>query len=206
MKDFKHTQEAELTSWFSDDPKVNRDKEQREEIRYPLLKKQMGLDNLDTRDMVVADIGCGPYLGVSRFINCKRVDRFDPLIEEYKKHYPQQNGYAIQAELIKERLGKYDLIISTNAVDHFDSPKDFLHDLITFTKPGCYVAMLHAIDNAYSHPHEAHAHNINPELIHEYLDADFEFVWELDYQHDNLVYGWRKQPAHAFLARKLTGY
>jgi 2-polyprenyl-3-methyl-5-hydroxy-6-metoxy-1,4-benzoquinol methylase len=203
---FDKTQKSELDSWFSDDSQINRDKRIREIIRYPLLRKQMGLDALDTSDMHVYDIGCGPFGGVSTVLKSRLTTRIDPLIDEYKKNYPIYNGLSKKAEDIQGDLKFADLIIITNALDHFDRPQEFLRQLYTFMKPGAYVAMIHAIDNAYSHPHEAHAHNVNPEVIHEYLDKDFEFVWELDYAHDKLVYGWRKQPAHAFLARKVSGY
>lgn len=201
---FEDTQKAELDSWFSDDPQVNRDKRLREVIRYPLLKKQMGLDYLDTNEMTVYDIGVGPFGGVSSVINAKTVVRFDPLIEEYEKYFPQTFAVAKKAEEID--LSTPDLIIITNALDHFENPEGFLTNLVSEMKPGAFFAHLHAIDNAYSHPHEAHAHNVNSELIKFYLDKDFELVWNMDYAHDNLTYGWRKQPAFSQLWRKVTGY
>lgn len=203
---FEHTQEEELKSWFTDDPKVEKDKRIREIIRYPLLKKQMGLDSLDTSEMLVADVGAGPFNGVSSILNCKVVNRFDPLIAEYAKHYPQHNGFSIKAEEIATALANYDLIIVTNALDHFEDPRKFLKNLATYMKPGAYFAHLHAIDNAYSHPHEAHANNVNPELFREILHDSFETCWYLDYTIDGLTYGWRKQPAFSGLYRKVVGY
>jgi hypothetical protein len=47
---------------------------------------------------------------------------------------------------------------------------------------------------------------VNPQLFHEILGADFETVWYLDYVHDGLTYGWRKQKAFSGLYRKVTGY
>ncbi len=204
MTDFKHTQEEELKSWFSEDPIIERDKRIREIIRYPLLKKQMGLDHLDTSEMEVADIGCGPFGGVSTLIPAKIVWRIDPLMDEYKKHYPVQNGIAEKAEDIN--ITSADLIIVTNALDHFEDPQLFMERLVKFMKPGAFFAHVHAINNAYSHPHEAHAHNVNPEMFEQYLGKDFETVWYLDYEKDNLTYGWRKQPAFAGLYRKVSGY
>lgn len=206
MNKFDKTQHAEAESWLIEDPVERNDKASRETIRYPLLKKQMGLNHLDTSNMVVADIGCGPLGGVSSVINCKRVVRIDPLMKEYAKFYPQNNGYATKAEDLRDELGEYDLIIITNAMDHFDNPELFLKDLATFMKPGAYFAHLHAINNAVTHPHEAHAHNVNPELFRQFLEENFEQVWGLDYQNDGLVYSWRKQPAFSGLYRKVTGY
>lgn len=206
MTDFKHTQKHEADSWLIEDEAIRNDKASREIIRYPLLKKQMGLNYLDTSKMKVADIGCGPLGGVSSVINCKSVDRLDPLMDEYKKFYPQVNGYAVKAEDLKEKLKEYDLIIVTNALDHFENPVKFLSDLVKYMKPGAYFAHLHAINNAVTHKHEAHAHNVNPELFKEYLTSDFECVWYLDFLNDGLTYGWRKQPGFSGLYRKTTGY
>lgn len=206
MKSFKHTQQYEAESWNIADPVIRNDKASREKIRYPLLRKQMGLNYLDTSKMTIWDIGAGALGGVSSILKAKSIKCIDPLADEYKKFYPCTNYVAREAEDLKKELEIPDLIIVTNALDHFKNPVEFLTDLSFFMKSGAYVAMIHAIDNAFSHPHEAHAHNVNPQMIHEYLDHDFEFVWELDFLNDGLTYGWRKQPAHAFLARKVTGY
>ena len=204
VKNFKDTQKAELDSWFSKDSRIENEKRLREIIRYPLLKKQMGLDNLDTSDMKIWDIGCGPYGGVSTLLHGKLIQRIDPLMDEFTKHYPIQNGLAIKAEELD--LSLPDLVIVTNALDHFENPTLFLEKLAAQLRPGAYFAHVHAINNAYSHPHEAHAHNVNPELFREYLHDDFETVWYMDYTQDYLTYGWRKQPAFSGLYRKVTGY
>lgn len=204
IKDFKKTQEAELESWFSSDPKIEKDKRIREIIRYPLLKKQMGLNHLDTSDMVVWDIGCGPYGGVSTLLTAKEIQRFDPLMDEYRKHFPINNGFNIKAEDLN--VSPADLIIITNAFDHFEDPHYFFKKLVRDMHPGAYFAHLHAIDNAYSHPHKAHAHNVNPEMFNQFLSNTFETVWYMDYNQDGLTYGWRKQPAFAGLYRKVVGY
>jgi 2-polyprenyl-3-methyl-5-hydroxy-6-metoxy-1,4-benzoquinol methylase len=199
MITFKKTQEMELESWKPDPDKI-----QREIIRYPLLKKQMGLNYLDTSKMEVWDIGCGPLGGVSSVLNAKRIQRFDPLGKDYAKYYPQYNMNSIKAEELTEALAVPDLIIVTNALDHFDNPELFLKNIAQYMKAGSYFAHLHAINNAYSHKHEAHVHNVNPEMFKEYLSKDFETVWHLDYLNDGLTYSWKKQPAFSGLYRKST--
>lgn len=206
MKNFKHTQEEEARTWLIEDEAIRNDKAQRETIRYPLLKKQMGLSYLDTSKMIVWDIGAGPLGGVSSIINCKEAVRFEPLVDEYKRYYPLINYFDKKGEDLEEQLRLADLIIVTNALDHFEDPEKFLQDLAQYMKPGAYFAHLHAINNAITHPHEAHAHNINPEMFKEYLSDDFECVWYQDFQNDGLTYGWRRQPAFSGLYRKVTGY
>lgn len=203
MVDFKHTQEEELHSWLIEDKDIRHEKAQRETVRYPLIAKQMGLTALDTSQMTVWDIGCGPLGGVSTVVNAKHIVRIDPLGIDYAECYPQIHMLAIKAEDLKEKLSQPDLIIVTNALDHFEKPTQFLDDLAKYMKYGAYFASLHAINNAYTHPHEAHQQNINKEIIYEHLYDAFEFVWELDFKNDGLTYGWRKQPAYASLARKI---
>jgi 2-polyprenyl-3-methyl-5-hydroxy-6-metoxy-1,4-benzoquinol methylase len=204
--EFEVTQKHELDSWVCDDPAIRADKALREAIRYPLLKRQMGLDYLPTAGMEVWDIGCGPIGGVSTILEAKKVRRFDPLAADYAKYYPLNNYEAVKAEDLKERLAIPDLVIVTNAMDHFDNPAIFAQNIAQYMKPGSFFAHLHAIDNSHSHPHDAHAHDVNPEMFREHLSADFEQVWGLDYQKDGLVYGWRRQPAFSGLYRKVTGY
>jgi SAM-dependent methyltransferase len=203
---FEHTQHAEAESWLIEDEKVRNDKASRETIRYPLLKKQMGLNFLDTSKMTVLDLGCGPTGGVSTIIPCKKVVRIDPLMDEYKKYYPIQGDALKGEDLTAIDLEDIDLIICTNCIDHFDNPSIFLGNLGGRMKPGAYFAHVHAIDNAITHKHEAHAHNVNPELFRQMLSEDFECVWYMDYLNDGLTYGWRKQPAFSGLYRKVTGY
>lgn len=208
---FEKIQEEEAKTWIVDDENIQRDKLQRETVRYPLLAKQMGLNNLDTSWMTVMDIGAGPVGGVSTVLNAKQVYRVDPLADEYAKianvdSYIMSDGKYIKAEESLPLLKLADLIIVTNALDHFENPALFLANLGTHMKPGAYFAHLHAIDNAITHRHPAHIHNFNPDKARQYLSDDFECVWYMDYKNDGLTYGWRKQPAFSGLYRKVTGY
>jgi len=204
MNDYKQIQKAESDSWLLGDPIKRRDKVIREFIRYPLLAKQMGLSWLDTSWMKVYDVGAGPLGGVSSVLNAQEKIRFDPLKLEYGKYFDISTYEDTQAENID--YGGADLVIVTNAIDHFEDPRLFLTKLVKTMKPGAFFAHLHAINNALSHPHPAHIWNINPQLIHKYIYNDFECVWQLNYQFDGLTYGWLKQPAFTGLYRKTTGY
>lgn len=212
MKSYEEIQQEEAKTWNIEDPVQRREKIQREVIRYPLMKKQMGLDLLDTSWMEVWDIGCSATGGVSQVMNCKQRVCIDPLADEYSKYFDTHFFLNKKGEDLKEDLAIPDLIIVTNALDHFDRPEQFLQDLVTYMKPGAYFAHFHAIDNAITHPHPAHQYNVNPQLIRNVLRNDFEECWYLDFQHDGLRYGWFPylgsvgQPAFSGLYRKTTGY
>lgn len=203
---YQQIQKEEARTWLIEDDTQRNEKAMREWIRYPLLKKQMGLDILDTSKMVVFDIGAGPLGGVSSVINCKKSIKFDPLTDEYRKFFPCTNYIKAEGEQITDILAEADLIIVTNALDHFREPEEFLKNLVRYTKPSTYFAHFHAINNAITHRHPAHEHNVNPELIDGYLKKDFETCWYMDFQKDGLTYGWTKQPAFSGLYRRVTGY
>lgn len=205
-------QKIEASTWNLEDEAKRKEKAQREKIRYPRMAKQMGLKYLDTTEMTVFDIGAGPLGGVSSVIQCGRRICFDPLMSEYAKFYDVSDYEGVQGEHLNERLSEADLIIVTNALDHFEDPKVFLESLKKHMKGGAYFAHFHAIDNALTHPHEAHEHNINEKFVHDVLDTDFETVWELTFKEDGLRYAWTPyngkvgQPAFCTLFRRTTNY
>lgn len=201
---YDQIQLEEAKTWLIEDDKERKDKAMREWIRYPWLAKCMLLDRLDTSDMEVWDIGAGPLGGVSGILRPKRKLCIDPLTDEYRKYFACKNYWSEQAENLNEKLSQPDLVIVTNALDHFEDPDLFLDQLDEYAKYSCYFAHFHAIDNAKSHPHPAHVHNVNPELIRYHLQKNWEQVWYMDYEKDGLTYAWRKQPAFCGLYRKVT--
>lgn len=211
MKKYAEVQKSEAMTWCIEDPVVRAEKFQREIIRYPFMAKQMGLDMLDTSNMIIWDIGGGP-LGLSSILPCKRRVVIDPLADEYGKYFDTTFHVKGQGEELKEQLSLPDLVIVTNALDHFEKPLRFLEDLVKYGKSGMYFAHGHAINNAITHPHEAHEHNINPEVMETYLASDFELCWSYDWKHNGARYGWMQyrgrcgQPAFYQLWRKTTGY
>lgn len=205
MKSYKSIQETEAATWLIMDETLRNEKAQRERIRYKKILKDMNLcgkGSLDTTDMWVIDVGCGPLGGVSTLLTANMIVRADPLMEEYKKYFHVDNGISDQAEEIDYSI--YNLVIATNCIDHFESPDAFFNQLDSTAEYSTYFAHYHAINNAITHPHEAHVHNINQEMVYDYLHNEWELVWELDYETDGLTYAWRKQPAFSQVWRKIT--
>lgn len=202
--EYSAIQVEESKTWLLKDERIFQDKKQRETIRYPLIKKQIGLNYLDTSDMVVYDVGAGPFGGVSSVLNCKKVIRIDPLKDDYGTIADVTSYVGVQAEDVD--YGDADLVVSTNAIDHFENPFKFFKQLVKTMKSGAYFGHYHAVNNAISHPHPAHVHNINPEMVRQIMKDDFEEVWYMDFQNDGITYAWRKQPAFTGLYRKVTGY
>lgn len=205
MKNYAQIQKEEATTWLIDDKDSRDEKAMREQIRYKWLLKCMNLygrGSLDTSRMWIADVGCGPLGGVSTLLDGNFITRIDPLIPEYEKYFHTENGIAQQAE--DHDYSAYNLVIATNCIDHFESPDQFFLRLDETAQYSAYFAHFHAINNAISHPHEAHVHNINQEFVYSYLSDNWELVWQLDHETDKLTYGWMKQPAMSQLWRKIT--
>ncbi len=207
-QEFNEVQEQEAYTWNLEDkdPDARAEKSMREAARYPLLAKQMGLTKcIDTSKMLVYDIGCGPINGgVSSVIQCAERVCIDPNKEAYSKYYNTHRYLGKKAEELKSMLMIPDLIITTNCIDHFQDPMQFLEDLNTHMKYGAYWAHHHAIDNAINHPHPAHKFNLNEEIVNKMMSKNFELVWYMNYKEDGLVYSWLHEPSFCQLWRRVN--
>lgn len=205
IKEFEALQEIEAGTWCIEDPVKRSEKIRREVARYPMMAKQMGLKScLDTSDLVIYDIGAGPAQGVSSVLPCKQRVCVDPNKEAYSRYFNVSNYSDKLAEDLKHDLSIPDLIISTNCIDHFKDPIEFLTDLNRYMKYGAYFCHFHAIDNAIQHPHPAHKFNLNEEMINNIMRDNFELVWQMNYRNDNLVYGWLKEKSFTQLFRRIN--
>jgi hypothetical protein len=136
----------------------------------------------------------------------------DPLGDEYRKYFPCHDHVAVMIE-DWQSVGEYfDLTICTNALDHVEYPSLALAAIDENVRPGGFVAIMCAENNAFTNPHPAHVHNLTADYVHSRMDQKYETVWELNYSDHGYRYGWveyngrRGQPAFALLMRKCSGY
>lgn len=201
---------AEVASWIIDDRAAQREKLRRERIRHHKLVRDLLLDKLGTDEMDVLEIGGGP-LPVSDLLRFRSRVVIDPLSDEYRAIAPCPDHVAMRAEDIAIRE-HFDLAIATNSLDHVASPHRVFDNMARALRHGGFIAIAGAEDNAITHPHEAHEHNLRADTIHRWADSAFETVWELTYAKDGYRYGHilhdgrRGQPAFAILLRRCTGY
>jgi len=196
-----------------DDPERQAEKLRRERMRHYGMAKALLLDKLDTSNMCVLEIGGGP-LPLSDILPFKSRIVIDPLSAEYRKIAPCPDHVGQYAEQFvwEEPLEKFDLAIATNSLDHVQSPLAAAMRIQDAMKPGGYVAILCAENNALTHPHEAHEHNLTADIVESWFCRDYETVWKLTYAADGFRYGWvehngrRGQPAFALLMRRCTGF
>jgi SAM-dependent methyltransferase len=208
--DYKDTLAAEVQTWLIPDETKRREKFRRERIRHYKLIKDLLLDKLGTEEMSILEVGGGP-MPVSDLLRFRKRVVIDPLADEYKKVLPCPDHVALAIEKCEPRP-MYDLVISTNALDHVEQPALALEIMAECLNTGGYLAIACAENNALTHPHPAHKHNITADWVHRRVDCSYETVWELTYAKDGYRYGWveyegrRGQPAFAILLRKCTGY
>ncbi len=196
-EEFIELQKIENSTWSLEDPVKRAEKSRREVCRYPLMAKQMGLIGryqcINTSDLILWDIGCGPLQGISRILPNKSRLCIDPNKEAYSKYFNVQNYDDTKAEDLKQRLSEPDMVIATNCIDHFQDPTAFLKDIDTYMRYGTFFCHFHAQDNAIQHVHEAHKFNLNEETVDGILYNNWEKVWYMNYKDDGLVYSWLKE-------------
>lgn len=206
---------AEADTWCIEDPVARQEKIQRERIRHPKLIKDLLLDQLDTHLMDVLEIGGGPS-PVTNLLQFNTRMVVDPCTDEYAKYFPltENEHFTGKAEEFLDDTfeERFDLVVCTNALDHAYEPTTVVDRIRKVTRPGGYVAIMCAENNALTNPHPCHKVNLTADHIHRWLDPEFETVWELTFRKDNYRYGWveyqgkRGQPAFALLMRKCVGY
>lgn len=210
MPELSDTLKVEAGTWIMDDPEKQKEKLLRERMRHYGMARALLLDKLDTTAFAVVEIGGGP-LPLSDILPFRERIVIDPLSEEYKKIAPCPDHVARRAEDFNVPP-MYDLAIATNSLDHVENPYLVALNMQQALKPGGYAAILCAENNAITHPHPAHEHNLTAETVHSWFDQNFETMHELTYAKDNFRYGWvsyegrRGQPAFALLFRKCTGF
>ena len=200
----------EVKTWCLPDEYDRAEKMRRERIRAPKLIKDLLLDKLDTHQMDIMEVGGGPE-PISDFLQYRSRVVLDPCSDNYREFFPCPDHLTQKIEDFDS--GPFaSLVICTNALDHVEKPRLAVEKMDEALVPGGYLAIMCAENNALTNPHPCHEHNLTADLIHEWVDEDYETVWELTFAKDNYRYGWvkyegkRGQPAFALLLRKCVGY
>lgn len=208
---YGETLDAEVKTWLIPDEQERREKFRRERIRHHKLIRDLLLDRLGTEAMDVLEVGGGP-MPVSDLLRFRHRVVIDPLSNEYRKVLPCPDHIAQEIEKYSGPVEYFDLAIATNSLDHVQDPCQAFLVMSNSLRPGGYLAIAAAENNAITNPHPAHVHNLTAGTIHRWADAEYETVWELNYAEHGYRYGWaeyegrRGQPAFAILLRKCTGY
>jgi hypothetical protein len=203
---YEDTLKAEVASWLIPDEAERAEKFKRERIRHYKLLRDLKLDVLGTEEMDILEVGGGP-MPVSDLLRFRSRTVIDPLGDQYRTVLPCPDHVGGKGEDI-DAVNAFDLAIATNSLDHTENPSMTLHKMCRALSPTGYLAIAGAENNAITHPHPAHVHNLTADWVHRRTDFEFETVWELTYARDGFRYGWRLyegrrgQPAFALLMRR----
>jgi SAM-dependent methyltransferase len=86
-------------------------------------------------------------------------DQYDAILDKYHI-MPSVRTEKLEAEKIAQRFpaNTFDLCFARNCLDHAYDPEDAILQMITVTKPGCYVLLEHfrneAEENGYEGLHQ----------------------------------------------------
>lgn len=211
---YQHQLDAEVDTWCIPDDALRHEKVQRERIRHYKLVKDLLLDKLDTHVMDVLEIGGGP-VPVTDLIEFNTRMVVDPNTDDYCNYFAlsETEHFTMRVEEMGDDFEeRFDLIVCTNALDHVQSASAAVDRIRHMARPGGFVALMCAENNALTNPHPCHKINLTAKDIHRWMDPEFETVWELTFGKDRYRYGWveyqekRGQPAFALLLRKCAGY
>jgi len=198
--------QAELATWAILDERKREEKFERERVRYPRLIEQMGINLLQLDNKIVVDLGSGPISMVS-MLEVKKGIAVDPLVDEYRKIYPQSPLIDWLRNTKGILTSSVDLVICSNAIDHFEKPREMIGEVIRMLRPGGYFSVFSCINNATINPNPAHFRNLTYSQFRSWVDSEFETV------HERMIrYGWRKwrgkvgQISFAWLGRLTTKY
>lgn len=211
MSKWEDAQKAESESWLIPDEVLRLEKLERELIRYPRIREEIGLNLIDTSNKFILEIGGGP-VGVIADIPARKKVVLEPLTPEFSEFYECPYHLKGIGENIPFVDGEVDVVVITNALDHCSDPEKVLSEVLRVLRPGGFLAIHNCINLASIHKHEGHRLNLDEDWFHNIIDSSFETVKESTFRKNGLRYGHilykgkRGQPAFAGLYRKCIGY
>jgi SAM-dependent methyltransferase len=105
----------------------------------------------------VLDVGSSPLSVVGNYPGLS-LTLLDPLADKYKQLYPASIVIKGSAENIPFENNYFDLVFSSNALDHCQDPVKAIQEMIRVVKPGCWILFEvyrnEVINNNYEGPHQ----------------------------------------------------
>ena len=130
-------------------------------------------------DSRILDVGCG-ISTVLHFVNGVRYG-IDPLADEYKLIYPYPEGINIQkgfAEKIPFSDGYFDVVFSSNVLDHVTDPRKACDEIHRVLKLGCFFVLTVEIFEEKIDRDPSHPHCLTKNDVHLLLDGKYSIIFE----------------------------
>jgi cyclopropane fatty-acyl-phospholipid synthase-like methyltransferase len=99
------------------------------------------LAKLDLKDPRILDLGCGAgYMTdiLSHFATCEGTDQ---AIAVAKKRYPHLNFWTSDASTPRHNVGRFDVVVSLEVIEHIEDQPAFLRVCDHYLKPGGYLIL-----------------------------------------------------------------
>ena len=132
-------QKLELQYWKTSGIKNGIDLHKEERTKcWKVLKELYEVKKIS----VALDVGCGAMGGMSLAVPAKKWLLLDPLIDEFRKLYKNDNNGKKYINAFNEDIpldeNSVDVVFSTNALDHVNDPDKCLSEIYRVLKPEGY--------------------------------------------------------------------
>jgi len=130
-------------------------------------------------DKKMLDVGCG-ISSVLHFVDGKK-HALDPNMLSYKKIYDYPDDFTLVhsgVEKIPYAENYFDIVFSSNVLDHVTSPEQGLLEIKRVLKPGGYFVFTVEVHPDERQRDEAHPHTFTMESTRNLLSGKFEILFE----------------------------
>jgi SAM-dependent methyltransferase len=141
-----------------------------------LLAERFGLSQDTFAGLALLDVGCGPTGLLSWFDRPALAAAIDPLADEYRQRYPATVAWYHELhthpaeKYLPLHAGRYDWIVSFNALDHGYSISRSIANLARYLKPGGRLLLSVGCD-LINPPCQCHMLKLHPQAVTALLDA-----------------------------------
>ena len=145
------------------------------------IKKMCGIEN----GTKVLDVGCG-ISTVLHLLPEGNLFGVDPLADDYKKLYKYPSSMSIvkaDGENIPYNKNFFDVVISSNALDHTSDYKQVVKEIKRVLRPNSFFALTLEYFNPDSDTTDrgsAHPHDFSRQQIIDIFEDDFDIIFQKD--------------------------
>lgn len=147
--------------------------------KFRFLQEIISAANINKNSKIL-DIGCG-IKTVLHFLPGELKIGVDPLADEYVKIYNYPEDVVIEksfGEQLKFENNFFDIVFTTNALDHTKSPKNVVSEIYRVLRPDGYFVLINELVKKDFKRDRAHPNNLEEKDILELLSGKFNIVFK----------------------------
>ena len=174
----KHSAELVFQSQWANEFKNNKDKVKKYWIKFRFLDEIIKTCDINSSKKIL-DVGCG-ISTVLHFINGIKIG-IDPLAQKYKDLYNYPDDIEIikaSGESIPFLDGSFDVIFSTNVLDHVSDAKKTVTEICRVLKSEGFFILTVEIFSGIESRDPAHPYSFTKKDVYNLIKNNFDVVWE----------------------------